>query len=286
MNTDQLLESLHEFPTISDFLHGDIRVPIHAAQIPTRKDRLGMAQDVDGVVIELAKLSSILIGVHYLNLPKVYAGGLRKMFPYIKKHTVLNKCSNEGLQALRQCLGHKLAEVDGGYFLNLVGLPEDLQKPDYRLTKAELYGILAAELLNEVTHNFRVLLKSLPKKDMSRNTVQKQATQSERYHLRWQDIRLILDLMDQAIEKSNVCHFLQVVPMMMRFGQRDNQPLDLSEIVDTSSLTAVTVHLAVKMVSKSADTHILFPRYVLEEQVGVRGSLFSVLGMHETCNFQ
>ena len=34
------------------------------------------------------------------------------------------------------------------------------------------------------------------------------------------------------------------------------------------------------------DTHLLLSRHGLLPLIGVRGSLFSTLGMHETCNFQ
>lgn len=184
-NTDTLLECVQEFPSIADFLHADIRIPIHAVQMPTRSGRVSWTLDVDGVVIELSRLSGLLLGVHYLNLPKLYTGGLTKMFPYIKKHIVLSQCSDDGIKALRNVLGHKLA---GGFFLNLVCLPTDLTKPDSRLTRQELHGVMAAELLNEVIYNFRVLLKQLPSKEKSHNTVQKQSRLAKRYRLRRQDM--------------------------------------------------------------------------------------------------
>ena len=92
-------------------------IPIRPVQLPTRRDRLATGHDVDGVVMELSYLAGIQAGVHYLNLQRVYAAGLRRMFPLLKKHIDLTKCSDAGLQALRLVLGHKLADVDGGYFL-------------------------------------------------------------------------------------------------------------------------------------------------------------------------
>ena len=69
--------------------------------------------------------------------------------------------------------------------------------------------------------------------------------------------------------------------MLMQFGQRDDEPLDLSEFVETSAISPVTVHLALTLTSTASDTHLLFSRYALDYLVGMRGSFFSVLGMHD-----
>ncbi|KAL7372992.1 hypothetical protein ABVT39_025373 [Epinephelus coioides] len=286
LNTEQLLECVRAYPSIPDFLCADVRVPIHPVQLPTRRDRLRRSCDVDGIVMEMSDMSGIQSGVHYLNIQQVYVGGVRKMFQYLKKHIDLTQCSESGLQALRLTVGHKLADIDGGFFLNLVCLPLDLQDPDYRLTRPNLHAVMAVGVLNEVLQNFRVLVRNLPRQEMSRSSVQKQSTLTERYRLCWQDMRFMLDLMDRAVATANNGQFFRVVPYIMQFGQRDRDPLDLSEVVVLGSVKNVTVHVSLTLTSKSPDIHILYSRYALEQLVGVRGSLYSVLGMHECCNFQ
>jgi hypothetical protein len=56
--------------------------------------------------------------------------------------------------ALRNCLGHKISNVEGGYVLTLYAVPSSLTEPDFSLKNPSLYGTLAAGLLNEVTESF------------------------------------------------------------------------------------------------------------------------------------
>lgn len=100
------------------------------------------------------------------------------------------------------------------------------------------------------------------------------------------DQTFILCLLDQAVEKTNRCSFLQVIATLGPFDQRDPDILQLGDLVVPGSVESASVHLASKVQAVREDTHHLLSRYGMLLLIGVRGSLFSTLGMHETCNFQ
>ena len=141
--------------------------------------------------------------------------------------------------------------------------------------------------MREVREGFGRLFDVLPQKDMCRPTVQKQGTTNlASYRVLRADQSFILSLLDQAVETANSCSFLQVIPTLGQFGQRDPEVLQLGDLVLPGSVESVSVHLASKVRAVGVDTHLLLSRHGLLPLIGVRGSLFSSLGMHETCNFQ
>lgn len=76
MNTETLLDSVNRCPSVSDFLHVDIRIPIHAVHVLEPRCHLQFNYDVDGVVIELSKMVGIMGGIHHLLMPKLDTGPL------------------------------------------------------------------------------------------------------------------------------------------------------------------------------------------------------------------
>ncbi|CAL8380728.1 unnamed protein product [Arctogadus glacialis] len=100
-------------------------------------------------------MRGIVAEVGYLNLPRLDPSRLKRQYSYLKKPVSLPRCSPEGLAALKNCLGHKISNVAGGYVLTLCAVPSSLTNPDLRLKNPRLYGTLAAELLSEVREGFR-----------------------------------------------------------------------------------------------------------------------------------
>ncbi|CAL8275578.1 unnamed protein product [Arctogadus glacialis] len=94
-------------------------------------------------------MRGIVAEVGYLNLPRLDPSRLKRQYSYLKKPVSLPRCSPEGLAALKNCLGHKISNVAGGYVLTLCAVPSSLTNPDLRLKNPRLYGTLAAELLSE-----------------------------------------------------------------------------------------------------------------------------------------
>ncbi|MEW9922568.1 hypothetical protein AB2B41_23495, partial [Marimonas sp. MJW-29] len=68
-------------------------------------------------------MRGIVADVGYLNLPRMDPGSLKRQYSYLKKHVSLPRCSPEGLAALKNCLGQRIANVAGGYVLTLCAVP-------------------------------------------------------------------------------------------------------------------------------------------------------------------
>lgn len=285
-NSKTLLTEFEKCHDVADFLHADIRIPIHSTTV-SDPHCLNYKFDLDGIMIQMKQMLGILANIFYINFPHSDYVHLTQQYNYLKKHVPLSKCTAKGLRALKNSVGHKLGHVEGGYILTLCAVPTSLQRPDARLEDPNLYGQLAAELLKSVTVEFQKLLNSLPLEEMCRPTIQKQgATNMGSFRVLRQDQMFILKLLDEAVERVNSCTFLKVVATLGQFGQRDGDGVDLTDVVNPDCVDSVSYHLAVKITAAEKDTHLFFSRFGLQDITGVRGSLFSTLGMHEACNFQ
>lgn len=286
-NTNTSLHVMRKYADINEFLHAHDTLPIRSTPVPNASSFLDFTFDMDGICVEIEKLQGLQGGVHYLFLPRLCGPNLKRYFHFLKKHMDLQEFTVNGLTDLKNCVGHTRAYVDGGYHLLMMALPTDIKKPDSRLLKQDLYEIMALELLNSVVENFQQLLKILPEKEMVRPTIRKQGSfDTSTYHVLRRDATFIMNLLDRAVEGANKCHFLRVAFFLNQFGQKDLEPLDISDIMDPCQVTTVSVHFACNVRAKVCQTHILFSRCGLEELVGLNGTLFTALGIHEATNFQ
>lgn len=286
-NTSNLLDAFEKFSDVKEFMHAHLFVGLHSTTVSYPHRFLTYMFDVDGLVIEFDKVRGLLGGLHHIFLPRFKVPVMKPHYQMLKKHEDLTTYSPDGICALKNAVGHTLGYVDGGYYLLLTVVPANKTAPDTRLFRKDLYNIVATDLLNEVTDNFRQLLKNLSPKDMSRPTIQKQVSHdTTNYHVLLQDRHFILDLLDQALEKANSCYFIKVKVFLNQFGQKNPEQLEVSELADLSSVRSLSVHTACKIVARDPDTHVLFSRFGLQDIAGIRGTLFSTLGMHEATNFQ
>lgn len=63
----------------------------------------------------------------------------------------------------------------------------------------------------------------------------------------------IISLFDKAVEKANECHFMQVVITLNQFGQKDVEPLDITDILDPGEVRSISVHFACNIVAPGLD---------------------------------
>lgn len=144
---------------------------------------------------------------------------------------------------------------------------------------------MALELLNKVIDDFKDLLHNLSDKDKMRPTVRKQGSfDTSKYHILRRDSMFIMDLFDQAVERSKTCHFLKVSMFLPQFDQKDEEVWDLTDIVNPSVCHAISMHYACNVIAKNLDPHIFSSRYGLQGLVGERGALYTTLGIHEATN--
>lgn len=173
------------------------------------------------------------------------ASRLKRQCSYLK-HVYLLRCSPECIAALKNCLGHKIGDVAGGCVLTLCAVPSSLTMPGFRLQNTRLYGVHVAELLLLKWGNERVWptpQQPATEAPLSRNRV---PPTSRLNSVLMVDQTFILCLLDQAVEKTNRCSFLQVIATLRPFDQRDPDILQLGDLVVPGSVESASVHLASK----------------------------------------
>jgi len=82
-------------------------------------ESLQYTYDFDGIVDQLADVSCVTAGIHYLLAGKVDGMRVGNHCHILKKHLDLTKYTADGVNALRKSVGAVLGYIDGGYFLNL-----------------------------------------------------------------------------------------------------------------------------------------------------------------------
>ncbi|CAM4673911.1 unnamed protein product [Leuciscus chuanchicus] len=109
-----------------EFLRDDsVQVPLFASIVDDASESLYYSYDFDGIVVQLAYVSYITAGLHYLFVGKVDGSKVCNHWHLIKKHLDLQHYSADGVSALRKSVGIVLAFVDGGYFLILTCVPDN-----------------------------------------------------------------------------------------------------------------------------------------------------------------
>lgn len=287
LNSQTLHDAVSQYPTLSEFLQGEERMCFHSTYMEQPEYHLTYNFDIDGLVVELESATSLLAPIHYLLLPRIQVHMLQDSYKFLKKHVDLTQCTPLGISALRNSSGYTIGYVDGGYHLSIMFLPIDLQNPDSRLTKKSLYNIYACEMFNCIVCEFQKELKAVKGKDKCRPTIQKQvSTNTSRYHVLKRDMCFILHLLDKAIKNIGVSHLLKPTLYLTMFGQKDREALDVSDLVAPRGATSLSVHTACKISATDPNIHLLFSRCGLQDLVGPRGSLYSILGIHEATNYQ
>lgn len=131
------------------------------------------------------------------------------------------------------------------------------------------------------------LLKGAKGQDKRRPSLQKQiSTNTSRYHVLKRDLFYILSLLDKATKNIGESHLLKPALYLTVFGQKDEEILDVTDLVAPLGVASLSVHTACKVQAYHPDTHLLFSRFGLQDMVGPRESLYSILGIHEATNYQ
>lgn len=137
------------------------------------------------------------------------------------------------------------------------------------------------------TSSTKHLLRTLPPEDIKRPSLLKQnLAKTERFEVLFQDLGLILNLLQQGVEHTNrTDNRVVLVPSLTRFSQKQDHPLYLG-FLNRSLVVGMSLHLACTITAKDPETHLMWSRYGLQETVGLTTKVFSALGMHEVVNVQ
>ncbi|KAK6165224.1 hypothetical protein SNE40_022187 [Patella caerulea] len=95
-----------------------------------------------------------------------------------------------------------------------------------------------------------------------------------------------LDLLDSAIESVNVPPGFEQFKFSCRFGERGVNEIILSDYVDTSTVTRMSIHAAVLVDLSPLGMNAVWSRNGLYRLIGNRGQIWKSLTLSESCNFQ
>ncbi|MGL5292873.1 MAG: hypothetical protein ACRC9V_03665, partial [Aeromonas sp.] len=287
-NATNVLEAYLKAENVDQFLRDeDMYVPIFPSMVLSCQDFLICDYDLDGVVIELLDLACLNVGLYYLFVAPVTVHNVQNHWHILKKHLPLSEWSERGVKALRNTFGMVLAYVDGGYFLNVSCLPADTQHPETLFGTCLVAKVYAVGLINSVLRLFRAKLVTLSQEDMSRPSVFKaDLFNMSKLNIVADDLQFMLALFTTAFNEANVDPGVKMILTLTKFGQKDPKEFNLSSLANPAGVKCATLHVACTLSHDDLDTDLMWSRRGLQDLVGVRGNLFSVLGMKEVANFQ
>lgn len=238
LNSQTLSHAVSQYAKLSDFLGADIRMCFHSTYVSEPERDVTYRFDTDGLV-ELKRAMALLA------LPHCQVNILQDCYNFLKKHVDLTQCTPQASSALRHSCGYTIGHVDGGYQLRLIFTPVSLTDPDTCLTKMSLFGIYACEMFNCIVFEFQKELMITKGKDKSKPTLQKQIlTNTSRCHVLRGDLIFILSLVDKAIRNIGESHLLKPALFLTMFSQKDEDPVDMTDLVDLNGVASLSVHVA------------------------------------------
>lgn len=105
-NTKRLLTSYYSFRNTEEFLRDEsVQVPLFPLIVDDASESLYYSYDFDGIVVQLADVSYITAGVHYLFVGKVDGSKVCTHWHLMKKHLDLTQYSADGVRAEKKCGG-------------------------------------------------------------------------------------------------------------------------------------------------------------------------------------
>lgn len=183
-------------------------------------------------MVQLADVSYITAGLHYLFVGKVDGSKESNHWHLIKKHLDLQHYSADGVRALRKSVGIVLASVDGGYFLNLTCVPANPNSAHPMLQSEMIVKAHAIGLINALFQNFSERLRRLTAEDLQRPTIQKNNLSNlGRINILNDDQKFILRLFHQSLLSVNEDIDMAIIQTISKFGQKDDRCFDLSKLV-------------------------------------------------------
>lgn len=154
------------------------------------------------------------------------------------------------------------------------------------MSNASFVRDLACETLNGIVKSFSNKIKGLPIKEKRRPTIQKTSLSSlASMNVLEQDQQFILSLLDRSISETGR-HHIKIVCTLQKFGMKSHSTLKLPKIADPASILSTSLHIGFNIEAKDPSVLLMWSRSGLEDLVGLQGSLYTALGVHEAVNFQ
>lgn len=122
----------------------------------------------------------------------------------LKKHFNLKGLKEKSINALRKTYGVVLANVDGGFFLNLSCIPTNVANPSAMFKTDVTVKAHAVSLMNVLFCKFKQKLKSLPPQDLARPSLMKNDLGNlTKMNILPSDQKFVLSVFMDAFEQVN-----------------------------------------------------------------------------------
>lgn len=286
-NTNGLVKEFYECPRVPMFLRDDdVHIPIFTSVVESTGEEMKYTFDLDGIVVLLRDVSCIKVGLHYMSVGKVDGSKVWNHWHILKKHVNLRWYPPDGVNALYKSMGIVLALVDGGYFLNMTCVPNNLDRA-HPLFKNELtVKAHAIAVINTVFQSFAQRLKMLSPKDLERPSIKNNLSNLTRMNILHCDQRFVLEVFNLAVSAISNDLDMHILMSLSKLGQKDDREFNLGALVDTEGVIIVSYHAKVNVSPLDPSIDLLWSRFGLREVVGRRGTLFPVYSMAEVVNLQ
>ena len=287
-NSEMLNMLLASYPSMADFLSDDdANLSLHSTNV-TEQEQDGIIKksfDIDGLIMELGSLAAIKCPLHYLSLKTDGKYVLHPFFHVLKKHIPISQYSGAGLQCLRNIQAIHISYTDG-WRISLCLIPKGYGTCN-SISNIETARMVSLDFFQRYRENVLESLQTLSSENMNRPTIKKNSLHEiSSMNILPQDQEFVLNLFDKALEKTNTPSDLKVMRVVTKFGQKQTEALNLSNMCNISEILSLSVHTACNLDAREHNTHLLWARRGIQEVIGTRGKLFSCLSLSEAANFQ
>ncbi len=290
-NTKTLFNGWNAYGDIESFLEDD---GLRMGFFPSCNDgarHLMYSFDINGVLVEVSSLYSLRPGVHRLFLDQ-HALRVVPMWQLLKKHLTTRNYSQAVLREWSHIHGVKVGLVDGGFQLCISLVPENPVRPSRCLDTMEKGQSLTKQYMCQVLTHFAEQVKGLQPSLLARPTFQRNNLNNLGHmDVCPRDQMFVLSLLDQAISDTTPLQGLRAMVTLSRYGQKDPDPVRLSDMINMTEILKVSVHAGVvirvnPVGNTGCLTHLMWSRLGLQDVTGPGGAISTNQSIHEAANYQ
>lgn len=145
----------------------------------------------------------------------------------------------------------------------------------------------AEEYFSAIHSTLSSMLMELSEEDGTRPTIRKNKLYDlSSINVLPQDQDFFLKLIDSALVNTQPINSLKPLIIFSKFGQKQLTRLPLSELLDLTRVSCISIHAACDIGSRQDIIHHFWSKYALQQLVGRCGKIFSAFSLREAVNFQ
>lgn len=285
------LENAYQFLTsqcgrsTKDFLARDDYIPLWSTSMTQSEadSCIDILCDIDGIVLEQSSFAGMTMKLRYFNYLPRAKDSLVPIYAMLKKHLPLTRYSTQARKLLNESKAACIFSTqEWQTFVTVI--------PSEHFTSQTYDGWFwrkEFEWLMEVKTTLTQLMVELPEEDLIRDSVKKnQLRDLTKWTICPDDQEWFLKMLDRAVAATKCPDGLEVVKFSARFGERQQQPLNIDGQFDRQTIKRMSVHAAASVSAAILGLNLMWSRNGLQELIGSRGETWKCLTFAETCNYQ